>query len=284
MKVEAIKLKNISKEFGGKKVLNQVNLNIESGEIFGLLGPSGAGKTTLIKILTGQLSVSEGEAFVFGENSKKLKDNHYKQIGMVMDNSGVYNRLSCYDNLKLFTNIYKIEKNRIDEVLGQVGLKDAVKTQVGKLSKGMKQRLILARAILHEPKLLFLDEPTSGLDPTNTKSIHELLLQLRDKGMTIFLTTHNMDEAAKMCDYIALLHEGNIVEYGKPEELCRKYNKDNSINIYMRNNEMLCMKNNTENAMVIGNLLMQGKVLSIHSSEPDLEQVFLILTGRGLVS
>lgn len=277
-------MNDISKVFDQKQVLNNVNLKIESREIFGLLGPSGAGKTTLIKILTGQLSASGGDAFVFGENSKKLKENNYKQIGMVMDNSGLYNRLSCFDNLKLFIDIYKLDKSRIKEVLDQVGLKSAVKTPVEKLSKGMKQRLILARSILHSPKLLFLDEPTSGLDPTTTKSIHELLLQLRDNGMTIFLTTHNMEEAAKMCDNIALLHEGNIIEYGKPEDLCRKYDKQNQIKIYMKNNKILNMENKPENAMEIGNLFMQGRVLTIHSCEPNLEQVFLTLTGRGLES
>ncbi len=177
-----------------------------------------------------------------------------------------------------------MDKSRIKEVLDQVGLKSAVKTPVEKLSKGMKQRLILARSILHNPKLLFLDEPTSGLDPTTTKSIHELLLQLRDNGMTIFLTTHNMEEAAKICDNIALLHEGNIIEYGKPEDLCRKYDEQNQIKIYMKNNKILNMENKPENAMEIGNLFMQGRVLTIHSCEPNLEQVFLTLTGRGLES
>lgn len=282
--MEAIKLNDICKVFDQKQVLNKVNLKIENREIFGLLGPSGAGKTTLIKILTGQLGVSGGEALIFGENSKKLKENNYKQIGMVMDNSGLYNRLSCFDNLKLFIDIYKLDKSRIKEVLDQVGLKSAVKTPVEKLSKGMKQRLILARSILHNPKLLFLDEPTSGLDPTTTKSIHELLLQLRDNGMTIFLTTHNMEEAAKICDNIALLHEGNIIEYGKPEDLCRKYDEQNQIKIYMKNNKILNMENKPENAMEIGNLFMQGRVLTIHSCEPNLEQVFLTLTGRGLES
>lgn len=279
--MKAVRLVNVGKSFGEKEVLKNVEFEIEEGEIFGLLGPSGAGKTTLIRILTGQLAGS-GEAFVFGESCNRLKENNYREIGMVMDNSGIYERLNCYDNLKLFVNIYKIDKKRIEEALGLVGLGGEKKTPAGKLSKGMKQRLILARAILHSPKLLFLDEPTSGLDPATTKSIHELLLRLKSEGTTIFLTTHNMEEAAKLCDNIALLHEGNIIEYGRPRELCRKYNKENKINILIKNDQLIILSNVPENAARIEELFKQGDVVSIHSSEPDLEQVFLALTGRGL--
>lgn len=280
--MEVIRLENISKSFGEKKVLAGIGLKIKEKEIFGLLGPSGAGKTTLIKILTGQLPASEGEAFVFDENSGRLKENNYREIGMVMDNSGIYDRLTCYDNLKLFADIYKINRKSIDEILELVGLKKEKKTPAGKLSKGMRQRLVLSRAILHNPKLLFLDEPTSGLDPATTKSIHELLLRLREEGTTIFLTTHNMEEAAKMCDRIALLHEGNIIEYGKPEALCRKYNTENNISILLRSEKVISLSNSPENAAKIGQLFEQGDIVSIHSSEPDLEHVFLTLTGRGL--
>lgn len=280
--MKVIKLENIDKSFGEKKVLISVNLDVEKQEIFGLLGPSGAGKTTLIKILTGQLPASAGKAYVFGENSERLKENSYREIGMVMDNSGIYERLSCYDNLKLFSSIYKIDKRRIKEVLTAVGLGGEKKTSAGKLSKGMRQRLILARSILHRPKLLFLDEPTSGLDPATTKTIHELLFRLREEGTTIFLTTHNMEEAAKMCDNIALLHEGNIIEYGEPEELCRRYNSENQIRIFMKNNQMINIINSPESAGKIEQMFRQGDIVSIHSSEPDLEQVFLRLTGRGL--
>ncbi len=279
--MKAVRLVNVGKSFGEKEVLRNVGFEIEEGEIFGLLGPSGAGKTTLIRILTGQLA-GFGEAFVFGESCDRLKENNYKEIGMVMDNSGIYERLNCYDNLKLFVNIYKIDKKRIEEVLGMVGLLAEKKTPAGKLSKGMKQRLILARAILHKPKLLFLDEPTSGLDPATTKSIHELLLRLRSEGTTIFLTTHNMEEATKLCDNVALLHEGKIIEYGRPVQLCRKYNEENKISILIKNDQLIMLTNLPENAARIEELFKQGEVVSIHSSEPDLEQVFLTLTGRGL--
>ena len=159
-----IQSKGLRKSFGTKEVLKEVDFKLNRGEILGLLGPSGAGKTTLIKILTGQLGFDAGSVEVMGYDLGKVSSELYGQIGMVFDDSGVYERLSCYDNLKLFAAIHKVKKGRIYEVLDEVGLSDAGKVPVQKLSKGMKQRLILARAILPMPELLFLDEPTSGLD------------------------------------------------------------------------------------------------------------------------
>lgn len=282
MSKNVVELKQINKSFGGKEVLKGITMGVRDGEIFGLLGPSGAGKTTLIKILTGQLEASGGSALVFGKDSSQLKNNNYRDIGMMMDNSGIYDRLSCYDNLKLFASIFHLEKRTVENALKVVALENAAKTPAGRLSKGMKQRLVLARAIMHSPRLLFLDEPTSGLDPATARTIHELLDTLRKEGMTIFMTTHNMEEATKICGRVALLHEGDIVECGEPEMLCRKYNKENLITIMLKNNEVITLPNQPENSARIGDLMQQGSILSIHSSEPDLEQVFLTLTGRGL--
>ncbi|MDD3413303.1 MAG: ABC transporter ATP-binding protein [Lachnospiraceae bacterium] len=276
-----IQVKNLNKTFGEKKVLDNIKLSIEEGEIFGLLGPSGAGKTTLIKILTGQISY-QGEAKIFGEDCKNLGNEIYQQVGMVLDNSGIYDRLSCYENVKLFADIYKVDKKTIHSVLKKVGLLEAIKTPSGKLSKGMKQRLLLARAVLHSPKVLFLDEPTSGLDPATTQEIHKYLLELKSSGTTIFLTTHNMDEAYKMCDHIALLNEGHIVEYGIPDELCRKYNLVNRIQILLKSGERVEVVNDATSAERIFQCFKENNVEAIHSSEPNLETVFMKLTGRGL--
>ena len=247
-----IEIQGIYQCFGQKKVLNNIHLNIAGGEIFGLLGPTGAGKTTLLKILTSQL-----------------------------DTAGLYERLSCYDNLLLFTQIYGISKENIEEVLKKVGLLEAKKRPVLKLSKGMKQRLVLARAIMNEPKVLFLDEPTSGLDPASTREIHKLILELKEQGTTVFLTTHNMEEAEKLCDNIALLHDGNIVEYGNPKEICRRYNHRNKIEILRKDGKWLSLENNEKNAKEIYDYLQKGLVETIHSTEPNLENVFVELTGRG---
>lgn len=279
--INSIEIKNVEKKFGDKKVLNNISLTMKKGELLGLLGPSGAGKTTLIKIVTGQLSY-EGDSKVFGVESSMIGSKIYKQVGMVLDNCGIYERLSVYDNMKVFADIYKICKARIDEVLVKVGLIEAKKTSAGKLSKGMRQRLLLARAILHEPSILFLDEPTSGLDPVTTKQIHALLMELKNKGTTIFLTTHNMEEAYQICDHIALLNEGRIVEYEIPEELCRKYNKENCITIITKNGESVIIANKPSSARIITDYMEKDDIEAIHSSEPNLESVFITLTGRGL--
>ena len=278
-----ISMKNIKKDFGQKTVLHDINCSIERGEIFGLLGPSGAGKTTIIKILTGQIPKTSGEASLFSVNTDKLTDEVYSKIGMVLDIQGLYTRLTCYDNLAIFAEIYKINKKRIYEVLEKVRLADEAKKIVSKLSKGMAQRLVIARAILHYPKILFLDEPTSGLDPATSLEIHKIIFELRESGSTIFLTTHNMEEASVLCDNVALLNEGNIVEYGHPDAICRKYNNVNSINILLKNGEKITLPNNNYSSEQIASYFRENNVEAIHSTEPNLETVFISLTGRELV-
>lgn len=275
-----IEIKLLSHSYGQENVLDQIDLGIEEGEIFGLLGPTGAGKTTLINILTGQLKQTEGSVIVFGKETTELMQKDFEAFGMVLDNSGLYKRLSCYDNLKLFTKIYHLPIERIDKVLIKVGLIEAKKTLAGNLSKGMKQRLALARAIIHAPKLLFLDEPTSGLDPSTIKEIHKLILELREKGTTIFLTTHNMVEATNLCDYVGLLNDGNIVEYGPPITICNRYNHQNSVTIELNNGEVKTLPNSSIVADKIGDYFRNGRIKTIHSSEPNLETVFIELTGR----
>jgi len=210
-----IKMTNIEKKFGAQTVLSDVNFNVKEGEIFGLLGPSGAGKTTIINILTNQIKEDSG--------FKEIKASPH-EIGIMLDIGGLYPHLNCLENLNLYAGIYGLPKSKPLEVLETVGLKDSAKKAVSSLSRGMTQRLALARAILFSPKLLFLDEPTSALDPGTSKGVCKLLQGLREQGATIFLTTHNMDEALKLCDRIALLHDGKIVEQGNPNEICERYN------------------------------------------------------------
>jgi len=278
-----ISMEHIQKTFSGKQVLSDVNCSVAECEIFGLLGPSGAGKTTMINVLTGQLKADSGQSTLFGVSSQHLTDEIHTQIGMVLDDNGLYTRLSCYDNLAVFADIFKAPKTRIHEVLDLVKLGDDARKPVTKLSKGMTQRLVLARAILHHPKLLFLDEPTSSLDPTNVREIHNLIFDLRKHGATVFLTTHNMDEAAKLCDHVALLNEGKIVEYGEPDVLCRRYNTKKSIQILLKDGTMVEMAGDHSSAEKIYRYFQEDMVESIHSSEPNLETVFIELTGRGLI-
>ena len=280
--MKAIAIERVRHHFGEKEVLKGITLSADQGEIIGLLGPSGAGKTTLIKIITGQLTPSEGSVLLAGYDMSHPSGDVYREIGMMMDDFGVYERLTCYDNLKLYADIYRIDADRIREVLEWVGLYEDRKYLAEKLSKGMRGRLMLARAVLHQPKILFLDEPTSGLDPATTRRIHDLIRQMQQDGTTVFLTTHNMTEAEKLCKHIALLHEGSIVEYGEPKEICRRYNHQNKLRLLLSDGTDVRLPNAREAAEQIKEYLLSGRIETIHSTEPDLESVFMELTGRSL--
>lgn len=282
---QALEAKNISHTFAGRAgnmVLDGISLLVPEGEIFGLLGPSGAGKTTLIKILTGQLKQTGGYAELFGKDTRKLSAAEHRKIGIMMDGFGLYERLSVYDNLAFYADIYRTPRKKIDGVLEKIGLYGARKKAVQKLSKGMRGRLCLARALMNDTKLLFLDEPTSGLDPATAKEIHAILEEERKRGTTIFLTTHNMFEAESLCDHVALLFGGKIMEYGKPVEICRKYNGLNQLQITLANGEEIFLKNDHTAIPLLTKSLSEGMLKSIHSTEPTLETVFIQLTGRGL--
>ena len=196
-------------------MLRDVSFEVKTQEIFALLGPSGAGKTTIINILTRLITQDSGKAEV---------DATPRELGLMLDQGGLYPALSCTDNLNLYARIYDLPLSRVGETLESVGLADSAKKSVSELSRGMTQRLALARAILYKPKLLILDEPTSALDPGTGRGICKLLQTLREQGTTILLTTHNMDEALNLCDRVALLHGGEIIKQGAPLELCEEFN------------------------------------------------------------
>jgi ABC-2 type transport system ATP-binding protein len=277
-----IKCKNVAKSFDDKAVLKGISFDITEGQIFGLLGPSGAGKTTLIKILIGQLSFDGGEVITLDKEIEKLTGEDKRKIGIMMDQFGVYERLSCSDNLKIYADIYGIQYSKIKEILQYVGLGGAEKRSASKLSKGMEARLRLARVFMHSPKLIFLDEPTSGLDPKSMQAIHKLILDKKKDGCTIFLTTHNMEEAAKLCDKVALLNEGEIVEIGKPSDVCLKYNHKKKIILRLTSGEEMELFHDATSAKKIYELMQENTIEAIHSSEPNLETVFLEITGRKL--
>lgn len=278
----AISANNIVKSFGSKTVLNGLNFNICKGQIFGLIGPSGAGKTTLIKILTGQIGSDSGTVDINGVDVCKQTGSDLKKFGIMMDNFGFYERLNCYENLKIFAEIYDVNKDNISYTLKKVGLEKAEKTTASKLSKGMQSRLRLARVLMADPHIIFLDEPTSGLDPSTAYEIHKIILAEKEKGKTIFLTTHTMSEAEKLCDDIIMLNDGKIVERGSPKEICRRYNHQCMLKIHLKDGTDIQLQQNKSTADVVAELLKNGTAETIHTTEPNLETVFMELTGKEL--
>ncbi|MEY8701047.1 ABC transporter ATP-binding protein [Streptococcus ferus] len=275
--MKRIVVNHLSKCFGKKEALKDISFTISEGEIFGFLGPSGSGKTTTINILTGQLAASGGEVTVFGKKPQELKTSDFEKIGIVSDNSGSYDKISLYKNILAYSKLYNLDKSRVDELLKLLGLYDDRKKPVEKLSTGMKQRMLLARALLNKPQVLFLDEPTSGLDPATSRVIHDLLLALRDAGTSIFLTTHDMHEATLLCDQLALLDKGLLVEQGSPSELIAKYNH--------RKKVRLTYGDGSHEELDFSELTKRGDaqgIEMIHSCEPTLEDIFIELTGGKL--
>ncbi len=277
-----ISANNIVKSFGSKRVLDGLSFNVLKGQIFGLLGPSGAGKTTLIKILTGQIQRDLGTAEINGLDADKLTGEDNKKFGIMMDDFGVYERLSCYENLKIFAEIYGVKKEDILSSIKKVGLESAKKTSAAKLSKGMRSRLRLARVFMTDPDILFLDEPTSGLDPATADEIHKIMLAEKEKGKTIFLTTHTMSEAEKLCDNIVMINEGKIVEHGSPREICRRYNHQRMLKIHLSDGSDVQLPHDKNAASEVAELIKNGRAETIHTTEPDLETVFMELTGKEL--
>ena len=269
-------VKNVTKKFNQKIALEEISFEVNKGEIFGFLGPSGSGKTTMIKILTGQLNADSGQTELLGKVSEKLTPADLEQIGLVSDTSGFYEKLSLYKNLQAYAKLYGKPNARVDEVLKQVDLYESKNLAAEKLSTGMKQRMFLARALINKPQVLFLDEPTSGLDPTTSKKIHELLLDLKEAGTTIFLTTHDMNEATLLCDRLSLLNRGHLIEYGTPASIIQKYNHEKKV--------QLTFADETQTQITFEELGQTdlAQVVAIHSCEPTLEEIFIQLTGEKL--
>lgn len=274
-----IEVYHLSKRFGDRVALNNVSFTVKRGQIFGFLGPSGSGKTTMIKILTGQLIADEGESIILGQKSPNLASSELEKIGLVSDTSGFYEKMSLYDNLLFYSKFYNISQSRVDDLLKRVELYESRKIVAEKLSTGMKQRMLLVRALINKPEVLFLDEPTSGLDPVTSRIIHDLILELRASGTTIFLTTHDMNEATFLCDYLALLNKGKLVEQGVPSDLIQKYNKDKKIKVTDYNGNQVTIDFTPLEQVVQFGL---ENIFSIHSCEPTLEDIFIALTGGEL--
>jgi len=276
-----LSVRGVRKSFGATTALDSLSFTVNQGEIFGFLGPSGAGKTTTIKLVTRQLRADEGEIDLFGQEISSLPQRVYDDIGILSDNSGLYERLTVQENLALFAELMRLPSGKIDEALESVDLADARKKPSKALSRGMKQRLMLACVTMHSPKLLFLDEPTASLDPGTTMHIHKLLRRLNTAGTTIFLTTHNMEEADKLCDRVAFLNHGHIVACDAPDALKLTHARDELV-ARLASGSHLTVDKSADGLRRLAEAVEQDPLLTLHSSEPTLEEIFLKLTGREL--
>lgn len=274
-----LSMEDVSLSFGEKRVLDGLLFSVARGECFGFLGPSGAGKTTTIKLLTRQLVKDAGRIVLFGRPIENASDADYERIGILSDTSALYERMSIEDNLKLYAKIRGRGEGDIARLLERMDLSRDRKTLVKNCSKGMRQRAALLAALIHSPELLFLDEPTSGLDPAARAEVHRMLAELRSAGTTVFLTTHDMAEADSVCDRIAILDEGRIVAEGAPQSLKLRYAR-NRVVVVTRTRGVVETAKDASAADGLRDLFAAGEVLSIHSDEPNLEEVFLELTGR----
>jgi ABC-2 type transport system ATP-binding protein len=217
--MKAIEVNELHRYYNGVKAVQGISFDVDYGEIFGFLGPNGAGKSTTIKVLTGQLRPTSGSAEVVGCDVVEERQALKPQIGVVFEFQNLYERLSAMDNLRFSARLYGVGKERIDDVLAQVGLQKRAKERIKNYSNGMKQRLLIARALLHQPRVLFLDEPTRGLDPGVAREIRSIIAELAKGGVTVFLTTHYMEEADRLSNRVAILNQGEIVAIDTPENL-----------------------------------------------------------------
>lgn len=272
-----IRIVGLEKSFGQKVALDKIDLELASGEILGFLGPSGSGKSTTIGILTGQVDPGAGLVQVFDKDVKDLGAEDFAQMGLMSDALGFYETLTVYQNLTFFARFFQIPMKEVDTLLQRLELWEDRDVRASKLSTGMKQRMMLIRAVLHHPRLLFLDEPTSGLDPSLTRKIQDLLLELKEAGVGIFLTTHNMEEATRLCDRLVLLHKGRIVESGTLEEIRERQ---------VPNEDLVTIRYRDGQSRVVPRAevsqYFSDQVIGMDSTEMDLEAIFIKLTGASL--
>jgi ABC-2 type transport system ATP-binding protein len=280
-----IKTNELRRSFNGRKAVDGITFSVEPGEVFGFLGPNGAGKTTTIRILTGQLLPSSGSARVGGFDCASDAQKIKPLIGVVFEQQNVYERMSGRENLVFFCQLYGVSSKRADEVLEQVGLKDRAKDRVKSYSNGMKQRLVIGRALLNRPKILFLDEPTRGLDPGVAREIRQTITELGQAGTTVFLTTHYMEEADQLCRRVAFLNEGRIVALDTPQNLKITHGRRRA-RIVLKDadsEETTISLDDPADARRLQEYMTDGQVLTIHSEEATLEDIFIQLAGRQLL-
>ncbi|WP_026575211.1 ABC transporter ATP-binding protein [Bacillus sp. UNC438CL73TsuS30] len=301
----SLTVNNLVKRYGAKTALDNISFLVKEGSCFGLLGPNGAGKSTTMKIITGIIDADSGEVDVFGQDIRKSADQIRRLVGYVPQEITLYDKISAYNNLIFFGEMYGVKgrllKERITEVLEQVGLSERANDPIHTYSGGMKRRINIAAAMLHKPKLIILDEPTVGIDPQSRNHIFEIIKNLRSEGVTIIYSTHYMEEVESLCDDIAIIDHGKVIVQGNLDDLLRLY-ATKAIYLELENqshppvipgikkvsehkkgwlletDEVLpSMENTIQTVTVTGT-----KVKALEMMKPSLESVFLSLTGTTL--
>jgi ABC-2 type transport system ATP-binding protein len=301
-----IKVQSLVKKFNSFSAVDDINFEVKTGEIFGLLGPNGAGKTTTIRVLTGILQPTSGKAYVQQYDIQKNPLEAKQLIGIVPEMANAYVDLSALKNLLLIGELYGVSKNRrekkAEELLKLFNLFEKRQNKVKTFSKGMKQRLIVAMGLMNNPELLFLDEPTSGLDVESVRLIRDLIVKFNNKGTTILLTTHNIEEASQLCDRVAIMNHGKIVAVDSPEKLKHTIQSTTSVEVAfdkkadiekLKFSEVTGIKKAGDKLRLYTELpgevitklaeyskSADNKIISINTLAPNLEDVFLKLTKK----
>lgn len=282
-----IEVKSLYHDYSGKGqyAIKDISFSINKGDIFGFLGPSGAGKSTVQNIMTGLLELQKGEVLYNNNSIKNMKSDFFNKIGVSFEHPNLYTKLTGYENLKYFAGLFDVPTENPMKLLDMVALRDSANKKASAYSKGMKQRLVFARALLNNPEILFLDEPTSGLDPATAQKINNIILEKKNQGCTIFLTTHNMYAAEALCDRVAFLHDGKIMAMDSPRNLKLKYG-EKSVKVEYKEGSSIKSEvfflENAEDLSHFNSIVNTKEVQTIHSQEATLEQIFIKLTGRGL--
>jgi len=283
-----ISVKNLSHSYSNdeKLAVNNISFEVSNGETFGFLGPSGAGKSTTQGILTGLLKQQTGEVLVAGYNLKKVNNERFNKIGVSFEQSNVYSKLTAYENLKYYADLFDVPTRDPHELIKLVGLEGRENDRAGEFSKGMKHRLTFARSMINNPALWFLDEPTTGLDPSIAATIKNIIRAEKERGTTTFLTTHNMYIADELCDRVAFIIDGEIKLIDTPMNLKLKYGKKLVEIEYIKEGKSIkeTLKTVTESERAkIANIVTNYDIITMHSKEATLEEIFIQVTGRGLL-
>ncbi len=277
-----IAVEDLAKHYGSVTAVDGIGFDVARGEIFSLLGHNGAGKTTTIRMLTCRIKPTSGTATVAGFNCATQPDRIKPRINLVSQDQNLYERMSGRDNLAFFASLYGAPASRVNELMRTVGMTEVAARRVKTYSGGMKQRLLIARALVNQPEVLFLDEPTAGLDPASAKEVRTLIKDLSRSGTTVFLTTHYMEEADELSDRVAFLVHGKIVALDTPQELKLRYGQRTARVLLEDRSEATIELGSPVDAARMASWMRDGKVLTVHSQEGTLEDVFIALAGRAL--